>query len=71
MKKNIVGTKIKNGEIKSCGCLVKNNLVGKHFGKLTVLYDTQKRKKGHIIWHCKCECGNECDVNGALKIQML
>jgi hypothetical protein len=30
-----------------------------------VEYKTDKRtKKRDIIWHCKCECGKEKDVNG-------
>ena len=41
------------------------NLIGQKFGRLTVLYDTGKRKYGHVIWHCKCDCGNECDVRSS------
>lgn len=33
------------------------------FGLLTVQYATEKRSyKGSVLWHCKCECGNEIDV---------
>jgi hypothetical protein len=32
--------------------------------KLTILYELPERKNKRIIWHCKCECGNECDING-------
>ena len=43
-----------------------NELIGKKFGKLTVLYRANDHisKNGHkrIVWHCKCECGNELDV---------
>ena len=41
----------------------KKNLIGQRFGKLIVLQDSKKRtsNKG-IIWHCKCDCGNEIDV---------
>ena len=42
------------------------DLTGIRFGKLTVLY----RAEDHIqpsgqhkrVWHCKCDCGNECNV---------
>lgn len=42
------------------------DLAGIRFGKLTVLY----RAEDHIqpsgqhkrVWHCKCDCGNECNV---------
>lgn len=30
---------------------------------LTALYPTNKRQLTNIIWHCKCDCGNECDVS--------
>lgn len=52
-----------------CDCSRKNiskDLTNQIFGKLTVLYDTGKRSKNrNIIWHCKCECGNECEVTTA------
>lgn len=31
----------------------------KRFGRLIVLY------KNHKTWHCKCDCGNETDVNSS------
>lgn len=35
------------------------------FYRLTALYPTEKRDKDRsVIWHCKCECGNEVDVSG-------
>jgi len=41
----------------------KVNLVNQHIGRLTVLYDTGLRgSNGSIVWHCKCDCGNEIDV---------
>lgn len=39
------------------------DLTGQRFGKLTVLYMTEKRNKRHVIWHCLCDCGNEKDVS--------
>lgn len=39
------------------------NLTNKRFGKLTALYDTGIRKNRSVIWHCRCDCGNEIDVN--------
>jgi len=38
------------------------DLTGQRFGRLTVLYDTGKRKNGNVVWHCRCDCGNESDV---------
>lgn len=40
------------------------DLTNQHFGKLTVLYDTGVRKNRQVVWHCKCDCGKECDVVG-------
>ena len=40
---------------------------GKKYGRLTVLYATDKRNsKREVYWHCKCDCGNEVDVLGRL-----
>jgi len=39
----------------------KRDLVGQKFGRLVVLYDTGERKNGNVVWHCKCDCGNEVD----------
>ena len=72
-----VGIYLRNGNTKSCGCLVKENsqnainkinkysldVTGQKFGKLTALYPTDKRSGTSIKWHCRCECGNECDVS--------
>lgn len=42
----------------------KIDLTGKVFGRLTVLYEIPERRNKKIYWHCKCQCGNECDING-------
>lgn len=34
----------------------RSDLTGRRYGKLTVLYSVGKK------WHCRCDCGNECDV---------
>lgn len=55
-----------SGHTQSCGCLVRevqsNDLTGQKFGKLTVLFPCDYKRNSSIIWHCKCDCGNECDV---------
>jgi len=60
---------LKPGHVKSCGCLQHRgedgmvNIAGQRFGRLTVLYPTSKRdRKGSVVWHCRCDCGNEIDV---------
>lgn len=41
------------------------DLRGEKFGRLTPLYPLEKRVKRFIVWHCICDCGNECDVIGS------
>lgn len=54
-------TNLKNGHVTSCGCKKAHDLTGKVFGKLTVLYRSDKKhKKGnheYPLWVCQCECG--------------
>ena len=38
-------------------------LTGQTFSKLTVLYKVGDKGPG-IVWRCRCECGNEVDVQG-------
>lgn len=33
-------------------------LIGKRFGKLVVLEETDQRKYGRVVWKCQCDCGN-------------
>jgi hypothetical protein len=57
-----------SGRSKSCGCLrhaptrrspkPTPNLVGKRFGKLSVIEDAGKNRKGQTLWLCECDCGN-------------
>lgn len=68
-------SKVYNGGIKSCGCIrhlnkgLKNghsvDLTGKVFGHLIALFPTDKRVNGKILWHCRCDCGNEVDIQSA------
>jgi len=37
-------------------------LKGQKFGRLTILQDSERSKSGHIIWVCKCDCGNITEV---------
>lgn len=60
---------LKNGNTKSCGCYnldniikrneeIKNNNIGKRFGKLTILsYDENGSTKKNTRYICKCDCG--------------
>ena len=62
------GNSLRMGLTKSCGCLrtgprskLKNDLVGKKFSHLTVLFRHKESKR--VKYVCKCDCGNECVVS--------
>lgn len=67
--KKISGENLMSGKTNSCGCLRKDNfrretldLVGKRFGKLTVLSKVDNSKPG-TFWKCRCDCGNIVEAN--------
>jgi len=39
-----------------------NDLTGQKFGRLTVIERAENKGK-ETMWHCKCDCGNEKDIN--------
>lgn len=40
------------------------DLSNQKFHRLTAQYPTSERnKKGSVMWHCRCSCGNEIDVS--------
>lgn len=45
------------------------DLTGMRFGRLTVLYQSgwyyHTNGKRTAVWHCICDCGNECDKRGS------
>ena len=43
---------------------IRVDLTGKKFGRLTCVAPNGKDKFNRTIWHCVCDCGNECDVRG-------
>ena len=67
--KTIKGDSLKSGMSRSCGCMQKEaggkniiNLIGKKFGRLTVIERAEDYIKPNgqhdLRWLCKCECGN-------------
>lgn len=40
----------------------RHDLRGKRFGKLIVIEPTDNRIHGKILWRCRCDCGNTCEV---------
>ena len=43
---------------------IARDLTNQRFGKLVALYPIYSGDKNiHTLWHCKCDCGNECDID--------
>lgn len=65
--KNVPTHLLTSNHTQSCGCLIRevqgNDLTNQKFGKLTALYPCNYKKKSSVVWHCKCDCGNEYDVD--------
>lgn len=66
-----LGTNIRKGYTKSCGCLQKEtasqlfskNFIGQRFGKLLVLeYNGNVNSHGEKLYLCQCDCGNQVVV---------
>ena len=65
--KTISGKNLKSGQIKSCGCLRKEqriDLTGRIFGRLTVIELVGRNKYKQFIWKCLCECGKIKNICG-------
>lgn len=67
-KEILVNTRrLQNKTVTDCGCIPKvtarrgnvaEDLTGRVFGHLTVLYRTEN-KRGRTCWMCRCDCGKE------------
>lgn len=61
--KEISGSNLKSGKIKSCGCQMSKkplDLLGQTFGKLMPIKQVYINNKAG--WICQCECGNQTTV---------
>jgi len=60
------GYRLKNGLVRSCGCLRGSDrprdLAGMQFGRLTVIRKLDDRKGARRLWLCSCSCGNQAKV---------
>lgn len=53
-----IATSLLSGDIKSCGCRPRKNILGERFGRLKVTkLITKRNKSGKRIWKCLCDCG--------------
>lgn len=70
-EKSIAGSVLASGGSKSCGCLRTEfgmgklqDLIGQTFGSLTVIARGENNRHKHVMWVCRCECGEEVIVPG-------
>lgn len=54
-------SEVASGNIKRCGKCPIKNLIGKKFGRLSVIDFCKKNNT--FLWKCKCDCGNETLVS--------
>ena len=66
----VSATSLRSGATKSCGCLHRElvsarssfDLVGKTFGRLTVVQKVGTDKHGNLLWKCICSCDDHGTV---------
>lgn len=67
---NVQVSNLQSGNTLSCGCLAIelqhqkaiNEMIGRVFGRLTVIGESSKSWPEHICYKCQCSCGNVVDV---------
>ena len=65
---DVLASLLVTGRKAHCGCKADPqyysvDITDRQFGRLTAKYPLKDReRKGGVVWHCKCECGNEVDI---------
>lgn len=55
---------LRQGRTVSCGCLRREDLAGRRFGKLVVVSLGARSNAGvGAFWNCRCDCGNTVEVH--------
>lgn len=67
-EKKIRSSELRSGNAKSCGCRGSRYIdrSGERFGRLTVINDAGRTKRGKTLWNCLCDCGEMVVVRGYL-----
>ena len=65
----VLASSLRTRKRTSCGCDSRKgkhttkDVSGQKFAMLTAMYPTGERgHNGSVMWHCRCDCGNEVDV---------
>ena len=68
-EKSVIGRNLHNGNSTSCGLCLRNNIIGKKFGLLTIIdINLEKTNNKNLYVNCICDCGNKKSVSyGNLK----
>lgn len=59
-EKVVRASDVVSGNVKSCGCLNREDLTNQRFNKLVFLYFCYRTNDGKGYWLCLCDCGNIC-----------
>lgn len=59
------GIDLTSYKIKSCGCIRRDDLAGKRFGRLLAVAPDERSVAGFTRWRCLCDCGNTTVVHTA------
>lgn len=64
-ERRVSADNLRSGKSTSCGHTradkKRDDLTGRKYGRLTALRSVGRRGN-NLIWLCRCECGNECEV---------
>ncbi len=52
------------GEARAESTMRRIDMKGLRFGRLEVLEATERRYSGHMLWHCRCDCGTAFIADG-------
>lgn len=56
---------LKTGSIKTCGCSISPNMIGRVFGRLKVIESLGALEYGYQFFLCECTCGEKIKVSRA------
>jgi hypothetical protein len=76
-QKEVPGGDLKEGKVRSCGCLRselvslrhRKNLAGRRFGRLLAVEYDHSDARGRAFWKCDCDCGEAAITSGKDMLQ--